>query len=154
MWQYYVLKSDILCAILKIRLWDFQNGKMSKNSSKIDQYTAKTVKRKILKNNSFCLKVVFFLTKTVIFQKFTFYCFCCILVNFWAIFAHFTILEFSKSYLFKKWHTVCLILASKKVLRNENMQEIFYATDSSMAFVPLTSRLSVERDFSTIITFS
>ena len=37
---------------------------MGKNSSKIDQDTAKTVKRKILKNNSFCLKVVFFLTKT------------------------------------------------------------------------------------------
>ena len=42
---------------------------------------------------------MFFLTKTVIFQNFTFYCFCCILVNFWAIFAHFTILEFSKTYL-------------------------------------------------------
>ena len=55
----------MLCAILKVRLWEFQNGKMGKNSSKIDQDTAKTVKRKILKNNSFCLKVVFFLTKTV-----------------------------------------------------------------------------------------
>ena len=33
------------------------------------------------------------------FQNFTFYCLCCILVNFWAIFAHFTILELSKSYL-------------------------------------------------------
>ena len=53
----------MLCAILKVRLWEFQNGKMGKNSSKIDQDTAKTVKRKILKNNSFCLKVVFFLTK-------------------------------------------------------------------------------------------
>ena len=48
---------------------------------KIDQDTAKTVKRKILKNNSFCMKVVFFLTKTEVFQDFTFYCFCCILVN-------------------------------------------------------------------------
>ena len=62
--QYYVLKSNILSAILKIRLREFQNGKMSINSSKIDQDRAKTVKRKILKNNSFCSKVVFFLTKT------------------------------------------------------------------------------------------
>ena len=45
---------------------------------------------------------MFFLTKireNCYVSKFTFYCFCCILVNFWAIFAHFTILEFSKSYL-------------------------------------------------------
>ena len=33
---------------------------MGKNSSKIDQDTTKTVKRKNLKNNSFCLKLVFF----------------------------------------------------------------------------------------------
>ena len=47
---YFLTDFNILCAILKIRFWEFQNGKMSKNSSKIDQDTAKTIKRKILKN--------------------------------------------------------------------------------------------------------
>ena len=37
-----------------MRLWEFQNGKMDLYSSKIDQDTVKNVKRKILKNNSFC----------------------------------------------------------------------------------------------------
>ena len=54
LWQYYVLKLNKLCAILKKRLWEFQNGKMGKNSSKIEQDTAKTVKRIILKNNNCC----------------------------------------------------------------------------------------------------
>ena len=48
LWQYYECKSNMLCAILKVRLWEFQNGKMGKNSTKIDQDTAKTVKHKIL----------------------------------------------------------------------------------------------------------
>ena len=37
----------------KMRLWEFQNGKMGLYCSKIDWDRAKTVKRKILKNNSF-----------------------------------------------------------------------------------------------------
>ena len=65
-----------------MRLWEFQNGKMSLYSSKIDQDTAKNVKRKILKNNSFRQEKHNFLTKTVIFQNFTIYIFCCILVIF------------------------------------------------------------------------
>ena len=55
---------------------------MVQYSSKIDQDKAKNVNRKILKNNSFCLKIVFFLTKTVIFQNFTFNIF----AVFWSIF--------------------------------------------------------------------
>ena len=49
---------------------------------KIDQETAKNVKIQIMKNNNFCLKTVFFLTKNVIFQNFTFYIF----AVFWSIF--------------------------------------------------------------------
>ena len=52
-----------------MRLSEFQNGKMGLYSSKIDRDRAKTVKCEFLKNNSFCLEIVFFLTKTVIFQK-------------------------------------------------------------------------------------
>ena len=84
----------MLCAILKVRLWEFQNGKMGKNSSKIDQDTAKTVKRKILKNDSFCSfcsKVVFFLTRTVILQK-GMYC-----RNFWDCFGSFFLFYIIKS---------------------------------------------------------
>ena len=45
---------------------EFQEGKLGLIILKTDRDRAKKVKRKILKNNSFCLKVVFFLTKTVI----------------------------------------------------------------------------------------
>ena len=55
-----------------MRLWEFQNGKMGLYSSKIDQDTAKNVQLKILKNKSFGLKIMFFLTKTVIL-RFTFF---------------------------------------------------------------------------------
>ena len=121
-----------------IRLWEFLNGKMGLNSSKIDRDTAKSVKLEILKNNSFCLKIVFFLTKTVIFQNFTFYTFLLYLGQFFSCinpFYHFGILKVSSL----KWHTVCLIYARKKVLRNENIRDIFYATDSRYAKICLDS---------------
>ena len=41
---------------------------MGKNSSKIDQDTAKTVKRKILKNNSFVKKNTTFKQKQLFFK--------------------------------------------------------------------------------------
>ena len=43
--------------------------------SKIDRDRAKNVKLQILENNSFCLKIMLFLTKTVIFKilRFTFF---------------------------------------------------------------------------------
>ena len=74
---------------------------MGKNSSKIDQDTAKTVKRKILKNNSFCLKVVFFLTKfreNCYFSKFYVLLFLLYLGQFLSYFCpiyHFGILRMS-----------------------------------------------------------
>ena len=40
--------------ILRFTVFAVSVSVMGKNSSKIDQETAKTVKRKILKNNSFC----------------------------------------------------------------------------------------------------
>ena len=52
-----------------MRLSGFQNGKMGLYSSKIDRDTAKNVKIQILKNDSFCLKIVFFLTK-LLFSNF------------------------------------------------------------------------------------
>ena len=54
-----------------MRLWEFQNGKMGLYSSKIDQDRAKNIKRKILKNNSFCLEIMFFLTKNCHISKFS-----------------------------------------------------------------------------------
>ena len=46
---------------------------MGSYSSKIDRDTAKKANIKILKYDNFCLKIVFFLTKTVVFQNFTFF---------------------------------------------------------------------------------
>ena len=80
-----------------MRLWEFQNGKMGVYRQKINQDTVKNVKILILKNISFCKELMFFFMKTAIFQNLIFYLFNCILVNFLPIYAHFTILEFSKS---------------------------------------------------------
>ena len=104
--QYYLLYSNILCAILMIRLWEFQNAKMSLYSSKIDRDIAKNVKIQILKNDSFCLKkLCFFLAKTAIFQNFLH--FLLYLGKFWCYicpFYHFGILNVSAL----KWRTACL----------------------------------------------
>ena len=56
-------------------LREFQNGKVSLCSLKINQDTTKNVKSQILKNISFCLEKDDFLTKTVIFQNSNFYIF-------------------------------------------------------------------------------
>ena len=60
--------------------WKWQNHA----SSKIARYTIKNVKIQILRNNSFCLEKLNFLTKTVIFQNSNFYIFYSILINFYS----------------------------------------------------------------------
>ena len=73
LWQYYALKSNMVCPILKVRLLEFQNGKMGKNSSKIDQDTAKTVEHEILeilKIWKFSLRKTQLLNKNCYFSKF------------------------------------------------------------------------------------
>ena len=103
-----MLNLNILCAILKMRLREFQNGKMGIYSSKIDQDTEKNVKRKILKNNSFRLKKTQFLNKNCYFSKFYDLHFLPYLGQFLSYispFYHFGILKV----LSLKWHTVCLI---------------------------------------------
>ena len=70
LWQYYFWLCWLAYMRLMTRLWEFQNGKMGLHSSKIDRDRAKNVKRKILKNFSFCVEIVFSLTRTAIFQKF------------------------------------------------------------------------------------
>ena len=80
----------------KYTLWQFQNGKVDQNRSKIDQDTWNLVKIPKLKNKCFCSKMMFCGTKTVIIRFLNFYKIPCILVNFWPILVHFTILELSK----------------------------------------------------------
>ena len=70
---------------------------MGISRQKINRDTVKNVKDQILKNRSFHKEKHEFFAKTVIFQNLNFYIFYCILVNFLPIYAHFTILEFSKS---------------------------------------------------------
>ena len=127
LWQYYVLKSNKLCAILKIRLWEFQNGKMGKNSSKIDQDTAKTAKRKILeilKFWKFSLRKTQLLNKMCYSSKVYVLLFLRYLGQFLSYsypFYHFGILKV----LSLKWHTVCLISARNVVTILRKPSQIF-----------------------------
>ena len=81
-----------------MRLSEFQNGKMGLYNSKIDQDTAKNVKCKILKNNSFRLRKTKFLNKNCYFSKLKFLHFLLYLGQFLSYtgpFYHFGILKAS-----------------------------------------------------------
>ena len=53
LWQYYVWLCWLAYVHLIMKLWEFQNGKMSLSSLKIDWDKAKNVKNEILKHDSF-----------------------------------------------------------------------------------------------------
>ena len=136
-----------VCAILKIKLWEFQNGKMGKNSSKIDQDTAKTVEHEILeilKIWKFSLRKTQLLNKNCYFSKFYVLLFLLYLgqfLSYFCSFYHFGILKASSL----KWHTVCLIEARNIVTILQKPSLIFFESVSTIFFFRIFYQKEAEK---------
>ena len=130
---FYWPNLNVQCVILIMRLREFQNGKMGLNSSKIDRDTAKSVKLQILKNSSFCLKI---LNENCYISKFYVLHFLLYLGQFFSCinpFYHFGILKVSSL----KWHRACLNWASNIVTILEKPSLIFYLSVSIILYSDL-----------------
>ena len=119
-----------------MRLWEFQNGKMSVYRQKIDQDTVKNVKDQILKSCSFHKEKSWVFYKNCYFSKLKFLQFLLYLGQFFAYihpFYHFGILKVSSL-------STCMFLSIIISIKNAmkwNRSVIFFYPDSMYVAVPM-----------------